>query len=178
MFGEPALDPTEPDYPPEMVQLSTNLVNFALFCGYTNLHCSESPHESSLEYSLRLDDVRGEHLESVKDDAFLSSAFFLTCTKERLDAIRNYTINEYEANIGILPIGPLDSEVVVMHTEKGDKVERPQVRKLVACVFVCLFFRREIFALISLNIATVPFYCECGSCIQRLFSTFRTHYLY
>jgi len=128
LFGEPALDPTEPDYSPEMVKLCTNLVNFALFCGYTNLHCSESPHDSSLEYSLRLDDVRGEHLESVKDDAFLSSAFFLTCTKERLDAIRNNTIQEYEANIGVLPIGPLDSEVVVMHTEKGDKVERPQVR--------------------------------------------------
>jgi hypothetical protein len=66
LLGDPQFDPSEPDCPPELVRLSTNLVNFALFCGYTNLHMSETPHDSSLDYSLRLDDLRGEHLQAQK----------------------------------------------------------------------------------------------------------------
>ena len=129
LFGEPVLDPSEPDCSEELIKLSTNLVNFALFCGYTNLHLSESPHDSSLDYSLRLDDCRGERLQTPanKDDEWMSSAFFITCTKDRLDAIRKETIACYDGINGFLPIGPLDSEVIVMHTDKGDAVERPVV---------------------------------------------------
>jgi hypothetical protein len=130
LFGEPILDPTEPSFSEDIVKLSTNLVNFALFCGYTNLHLSETPHDSSLDYSLRLDDVRGEHLQTPegRDDDWLTSSFFISCTKERLDAIRTATIASYEATSGVLPIGPLDSEVIVMKTDKGTVIERPLVR--------------------------------------------------
>lgn len=130
LFGDPQLDPSEPDCPPELVALSTHLVNFALFCGYTNLHASEAPHDSSLDYSLRLDDLRGEHLHGPegRDDEWMSSAFFLSCSKERLDAIRSATAASYEASSGLLPIGPLDSEVLVMQTDKGSAVERRMVR--------------------------------------------------
>lgn len=131
LFGDPQLDPSEPDFPEDVKKLSTNLVNFALFCGFTNVHLSESPHDSSLDYSLRLDDVRGEHLQTAdgRDDEWLSSAFFVTCTKERLDAIRSATIAAYDSSSGLMPIGPQDSQVIVMQTEKNTSVERPEVIK-------------------------------------------------
>ena len=132
LFGDPQFDASEPDFPEEIVKLSSNLVNFALFCGYTNLHISEAPHDSSLEYSLRLDDCRGEHLQNGegRDDEWLSSSFFLSCTEQKLDAIRAATVAGYEATSGVLPIGPLDSQVLVMRTEKDDTVERSLVSPL------------------------------------------------
>lgn len=142
LFGDPQLDPSEPDFSEDIVKLSTNLVNFALFCGFTNVHLSESPHDSSLDYSLRLDDVRGEHLQSAegRDDEWLSSAFFISCTKEKLDAIRSATIAAYDSNSGLMPIGPLDSEVIVMQNEKNARVERPQVVNIINVIFLVFIF--------------------------------------
>ncbi|KAJ1433290.1 hypothetical protein B484DRAFT_478420 [Ochromonadaceae sp. CCMP2298] len=124
LFSDPLLDPGEQDYPPNLVALSTQLVNFALFCGFTNLDSASSPHDSTLDYSLRLDESRAEHLG--RDDDWLSASFFVACSPERLEESRVATRQEYDASVGLMPLGPLDPELVVMQTERGEMVTRSE----------------------------------------------------
>ena len=139
LFGDAQFNPSEPDYSEEMVQVSSNLANFSLFCGFTALHLSEAPNDYTVEYSLMLDDCRGAHDPS--DDDWLTSSFFINCTAESLDALRAATREGYSASAGLLPIGPLDPEVLVLETPQMHRVERSQVNlyRLIVKIAVFLF---------------------------------------
>lgn len=114
LLGAPPLVDSEPDFSPEMLELSTNLSNFALFCGYANIHMNESPNESTIDYSLSLDNNDSNRYKGSKgsskrsneenDDEWLSSAFFLTCSKNTLDDIRHHANDAYNAMIGFMPL--------------------------------------------------------------------------
>lgn len=125
LLGAPPLVDSEPDFSPEMLELSTNLSNFALFCGYANIHINESPNESTIDYSLSLDNNDGnrykgsrsrsrsnskrnitsnDYEDKENDDEWLSSAFFLTCSKNTLDDIRHHANDAYNAMIGFMPL--------------------------------------------------------------------------
>ena len=110
LLGAPPLVDSEPDFSPEMLELSTNLSNFALFCGYANIHMNESPNESTIDYSLSLDNNDSNRYKGSRrrdeenDDEWLSSAFFLTCSKNTLDDIRHHANDAYNAMIGFMPL--------------------------------------------------------------------------
>ena len=137
LLGAPPFIDSEPDFSPEMLELSTNLSNFALFCGYANIHINESPNDSTIDYSLSLDNNDGNRYNGSSssrrrrrrrkdinsqrnselnddddededdmgdDDEWLSSAFFLTCSKNTLDDIRHHANDAYNAMIGFMPL--------------------------------------------------------------------------
>jgi hypothetical protein len=113
LFGDPVLLGSEPDASQEMIDLSSDLVNFAVFCGFNNLHSTEAPHDSNLEYSLQQDLVDGR---VGRDDDWLSSSFFLSVSQETLSQMRKNTSLVYNATDGVLPIGSLDSELLVFQS--------------------------------------------------------------
>lgn len=138
LLGSPTILDQEMDFSSEIIQLSTNLVNFSLFCGFTNTHINDAPNESTVDYSLQLDNFRNKRkCKKINfEDDWLSTAFFISCSSAQLDQIRENSSNSYDAIAGLMPIGPQDSENLVLINDQNVKFERPLVsRDLVLVLF-------------------------------------------
>eukprot|EP01038_Epipyxis_sp_PR26KG_P008951 gene8951-12071_t len=119
LFSNPTLDPIMPDISPEMIELSTNLVNFAIFCGFTNVHVNESPYDGTYDYSLFAD----ERSDLIKDDQWLSSSFFITISKDKLDKMRESTSKIYDAQLGLQNITPLRSAKLINKKKESEMLQ-------------------------------------------------------
>jgi hypothetical protein len=97
------MDPSQ-TFDDGIVATSRNLINFAVFCGYTNMHIEEAPEEANLEFSLRPEDMNETF---TSDDQWLTSSFFVSITKDRVDAIKELVSMVYDPDLGLLNSSPL-----------------------------------------------------------------------
>lgn len=138
LFGELQIDDMEADFNQAMLTLCKNLSNFAMFCGFNNLQTANYPLESNSNYSFlgdcvesykeRKDMSTNNENSSVakvesqiepsaqEDDEWLSSHFFLGCSKEQLDQHKQVLIRNYEAKVGFVSVGPLDPEEIIFES--------------------------------------------------------------
>lgn len=121
IYGDISIKEPSETFEEHIVQTSRNLINFAVFCGYTNMHIEEAPEEANLEFSLRPESI-DETFEG--DDQWLTSSFFVSVTKDRVDAIKELVSMVYDPDLGLLNSSPLASTRLTQAAEelaKGGK---------------------------------------------------------
>ena len=124
IYGDVSLDPSDVAFPEDIMLTSKNLINFAVFCGYSNMFIEEAPEDANYEFSLRPEDFE----EEVKDDKWLTSSFFVSLTKDRVDAVRELVGKVYDPDLGLLDSSPLSSIRLTRAAEQmahGRKVSEP-----------------------------------------------------
>lgn len=122
LYGEVSLDFSNPQFNEEIMRSSLNLVNFAVFCGYANLHIDEAPDDANHELSM----LPEEGEEAAQEDQWLTHSFFLGINKEKIDAVREVTSLQYDPMLGLLNTIPLATARLVQeaspsHNSRGDK---------------------------------------------------------
>eukprot|EP00981_Chlorochromonas_danica_P002320 scaffold446_cov183-Ochromonas_danica.AAC.19 len=132
LFSELPLDDHEADHTPMMPNVTNDLVNFAIFCGFNNLQMESSTAQSNHLYSLYTD-IKAKNVmhgggKANDDDEWLTCNFFLGCSKDKLDRCFEGLMKDYESNnMGLLPIPrPHDETVVKYETPHGQVVERDE----------------------------------------------------
>merc|ERR1711871_713278 len=79
------------------------------------MHIEEAPQEANLEFSLRPESI-DEKFES--DDQWLTSSFFVSITKDRVDAIKELVSMVYDPDLGLLNSSPLSSTRLTRSAEE------------------------------------------------------------
>lgn len=115
IYGDISIKEPSETFEEHIVQTSRNLINFAVFCGYTNMHIEEAPEEANLEFSLRPEAI-GETFEG--DDQWLTSSFFVSVSKDRVDAIKELVSMVYDPDLGLLNSSPLASTRLTQAAEE------------------------------------------------------------
>lgn len=109
LLGDPDVD----DMPiseksDQIIATAENLSNLALFCGLANLRLENLAEDVTYDFNLNAMKIPcSESAEVNTDDEWLSKSFFMCVTKDRVDAIREATMCEYDPSIGLLNSGPL-----------------------------------------------------------------------
>lgn len=135
------------DISDSLLQLCTNLSNFAMFCGFNNLNMNNYPYDSNSNYSMMVDEIGHGNVndnatssaseKDKSDDEWLSAHFFLTCSKQQIDQFQTLKTKVYDSKIGYLPIGPLHPAQISFVNRQGDSITRNMVRR--CCFNFCSF---------------------------------------
>ncbi|RYH29217.1 hypothetical protein EON65_09305 [archaeon] len=115
MFSSLPVEENQSDFV-MMPNVTSDLANFALFCGYNNLQISDSPDAYNLSYSLLAEQRdggrkkgraeagrRGNEVAEDKreDDEWLTCSFFLGCNKDDLDKVKAELSKDYAQSSGM-----------------------------------------------------------------------------
>lgn len=103
IYGDVSIVEPQERYEDEILKISKNLINFAVFCGYTNMHVDSAPEDVTLEFSLMPESIEDQQ----QDDQWLTSSFFLGLSDHRVDAIREMVTVGYDPDLGLLNSSPL-----------------------------------------------------------------------
>ncbi len=104
IYGDISIETPAEFFEEDIIATSKKLVNFAVFCGYANMRTEEAPDEANYEFSLCPEDA-DETFTS--DDQWLTSSFFVSMTKDRVDAIKEMISMTYDPDLGLLNSSPL-----------------------------------------------------------------------
>lgn len=105
IYGDVDLEPTISEVGEETLQMSKDLINFSVFCGYANMFIESAPDDANYEFSLKPE----EYDETVQDDKWLTASFFISLDRSRVEAIRDMTNRVYDADLGLLEVTPMAS---------------------------------------------------------------------
>jgi len=103
IYGDVSLEPVISEVGEETLQMSKDLINFSVFCGYSNMFIESAPDDANFEFSLKPE----EYDETVHDDRWLTASFFISLDRSRVEAIREMTSRVYDADLGLLEATPM-----------------------------------------------------------------------
>jgi hypothetical protein len=140
LFGDPFIeDLPETKNSDLIVRITEKLSNLALFCGYHGLRLENIYEDSTNDMSMKKNSIEMEKFDdkfdpfnqNYDDDDWLTSSFFITVTKDKIDAIHQSNVKPYDPLFGLQSNGPWATEQAIQAAQglkrQGRDIESPYI---------------------------------------------------